>query len=693
MSNNFLLEVLTEDVPASLQLHACSAIKEAYENSLKTLNVSYNELNVFHTPRRLIVSIKGLPLSTLEQGVEKKGPLKDAPAKAVSGFLKSCKNYKEHEIIFKDIKGKLYYFFKQDDVEVNMEEKIKHITLDVLSSIKFKRSLFWNDSKVYWARPIRSIVAMFNQSFLSFSFAGVQSCKNTFGHMFLKDNCKIEFNSIDGYFNALVENKVMYNQDERVDYIIKNYNDIAEKRDFAILDENSKNENVKRVLKLIKTEVAYLVEYPFLLELDYNTSYTKELPADLIVETIEKNQKYLATFSKEDKELLNTFIIVSNNFAETNNIVSGNLKVVDARLKDALFFYKDDALKKPLHFYNKLEDIDFFKGLGNYQDKTKRELLLIKQLMLIIENNYQYSDIKDALSYLKVDIASSTVQELPEFQGTFSKYYLPLYGVEQEIANAIASQYKPVGNDDALPKAGLPSVVALASKLETLLGFFAIGKNTSGSGDVLGLRRNALGILRIILFYKLDIDLNEVFANYSKYSNVENINIDYAKDIKSFMVQRLYYYLRQSHNHYLIKAAFGYLETDDRFNILKGYKNLFLLEELEKQDKLDCLLAAYKRLYNINKSSNIQEGFSLNANLLQSSEEIELFNFLQELNQKQDAEEILASMCANIKLFDNFFDNVKVQDDNENIRNNRQLMVKIFVDKLQNIAYFQEIVA
>ncbi len=693
MSNNFLLELLTEDMPASLQLHACSAIKEAYENNLKTLNISYNKLDVFHTPRRLIVCIKGLPLSVIEQGAEKKGPLKDAPSKAVGGFLKSCGDYKEHEIIFKDIKGKPYYFFKQDDIELSMEEKIKHITLDVLSSIKFKRSLFWNSSKVYWARPIRSIVAMFNQSFLSLSFAGVQSCNHTFGHMFLKDNCKIEFNSIDGYFNSLVENKVMYNQDARVNYIIKNYNDIANKRGFATLDENSKNENVKRVLKLIKTEVAYLVEYPFLLELDYNTSYIEELPADLIVETIEKNQKYLATFSKEDKELLNTFIIVSNNFAETNNIVAGNLKVVDARLKDALFFYKDDALKRPSHFYNKLEDIDFFKGLGSYKDKTERELLIVKQLMLIVENNYQYSDIKDVLSYLKVDIASSTVQELPEFQGTFSKYYLPLHNVKQDIANAIASQYKPAGNDDALPSDGLPSIIALANKLETLLGFFAIGKNTSGSGDVLGLRRNALGVLRIILSYKIDIDLNEVFANYSKYSNIKITNIDYKKDIKSFVTQRLYYYLRQSHNHYLIKAAFAYLEHEDNFNILKGYKNLLLIEKLERQGKLDCLLAAYKRLYNINKSSNIESGFTLNPNLMQSTEETELFDFLQELNQKQDVEEILASMCANIELFNNFFDNVKVQDENKNIRNNRQLMVKTFVDKLQKIAYFHEIVA
>ncbi len=693
MNNKFLLEIITEDMPASLQLHAEECVKNLYQEKLKELNISFNELNVYHTPRRLIVYVSGLPFTAIEEGVEKKGPAEDANENAIQGFLRSCGDYKEHEIIKKEIKGKLYYFFKQDSKEASMQDKMVDLTLNVLSSVKFKRSMFWNETKTLWARPIRSLCAMFNEDFLNFSFAGVTSCNHTFGHMFLQNNKVIHFNSIEQYFKELEKNDVMYDQNQRIDYIIQGYNKIAEKRGFLKLNQKGNNENSLRVINLIKNEVAFLVEYPFLLELDYSTSYLKELPADLIVETIEKNQKYLATFAEQSNKLVNTFIIVSNNLSSINYIVEGNLKVVDARLKDALFFYKDDIEKEPNYFYDKLQHIDFFKKLGSYQDKTKRELMVLESLIEELKPNFSFEQIKEDLQYLKIDIASATVQELPDFQGTFSKYYLPLKGVEYSRAVAISTQYKPAGNEDALPQEGLPAFVALAVKLETLLGFFAIGKNTSGSGDVLGLRRNALGALRIILDYKLNINLSKVFKAYSNKCELSTQEQNYQSLLQSFISQRIYYYLRQNYNHYLIKASFAYLENnEDNFNILTGYNNLLILEKLEQEGKITKLVAIYKRLYNISKSLNSVTDHKIDENILQTNYEVDFAKLVESIKGENNKLNMLNNLYEKADICNNFFDNVVVNDSNVNIKQNRQKMVQLLVGKLQEVANFHEIV-
>ncbi|KJV81742.1 glycine--tRNA ligase, beta subunit [Rickettsia hoogstraalii str. RCCE3] len=660
--SELLLELFSEEIPAFMQKNA----EEGYLNIFTKIfeeNEIFGKVQLFAGPRRITLHATHLPKVTLPKEEEIKGPSIEAPEVAINGFCK-VHNVSKLELSTKLINNQLYYFFIKKTEEREIKEILPEIIIEAINKYSWAKSMFWGDYKIKWIRPLRNILCIFDGEVLPLQFGHLTANNITYGHR-LTDNKKLEVTGFEDYRNKLLENNVVLERTKREE-IIKT----------GLLLANSQNLNIKEDARLIE-EVAGLSEFPVVL-LGKIPQKFLELPKEVLISSMRTHQKYFCLFDKIGN-FAQYFLFVSNGrFANAELVIKGNEKVLSARLSDALYFYKQDIAKTLESRLGKLEAVTFHAKLGNLREKIDRIIKICKH---IAPNN---KDLITAAKLCKSDLVSEMVGEFPDLQGIMGYYYAKHEGLNEEIAAAIRDHYKPQGLSDNVPS-GNAALLALADKLDSLVGLMIAGEAPTGSGDPYALRRQALGIIRIILENKLELNLNDlIIFSLKLYGNSADKDL-----ITSFFEERAKFYFKNEYDILLINAVLDLNFVDTKFK-LEALKE-FLIEDAGKQ-----LLNAYKRASNIIGNQKITG--LVDTSLFSTQPEKELFEVIQKISPQiidsiadKDYKKALNLLSSLLVPITSFFDNVLVNDPDPKIAENRLLLLQDICDLFDKIAKFNRL--
>ena len=613
---DLLFEVFSEEIPARMQAQAAEDLRKLVTQALVDRGLTYEGAASFATPRRLALHIAGLPTQQPDVREEKKGPRVGAPEAAVQGFLKSAglTSLDQATIESDPKKGEFY---------VAIVEKKGGATIDVLAEVlpsvlknfPWPKSMRWGVSSskpeaLRWVRPLHSIVATFGPEteepeIVPFTLDGVSVGDITYGHRFLAPG-PIKVRRFDDYVSALEKAKVVLDPARRKEIILADAKDLAFAQGLELVEDEG-----------LLNEVAGLVEWPVVLMGEFDEAFL-DIPAEVIRATIRANQKCFVLKKRDAKDgaLANKFLLVSNIVATDNGkaIAAGNGRVVRARLSDALYFWETD--RKPLPDYadkavkpldQRLEklkamNVVFHEKLGTQGARVERIVALAQHLAKLV--GADAAKAARAATLAKADLMTEVVGEFPETQGLMGRRYALLQGEDASVAAAIEEHYKPQGPSDYVPSDPVSLSVALADKLDTLAGFWAIDEKPTGSKDPYALRRAALGVIRMVLENDLRLRLDAVVTT-AQGALPGGANAGARVDLLAFLADRLKVYLRdKGARHDLIDAVFALDGQDDLLMIVKRVEALAAFLDTEDGKNL---LAGYKRAANILKAEEKKE--------------------------------------------------------------------------------------
>ena len=509
---DLLLELFSEEIPARMQARAAEDLRKLVTDRLVDAGLVYEGARAFVTPRRLALSVHGVPVRQEDVREEKKGPRVGAPESAIAGFLKAAglKSIGEAKVQ-PDKKGDFYVAVIEKPGRGAIEV-IGEILPEVIEKFPWPKSMRWGvQSKepgaLTWVRPLHSIVATFgpeteDPDVVPFSVGGITAGNETRGHRFLAPE-PFTVRRLADYQQKLDRAKVVLDAERRRDIILTEAKQLAFAQGLELIEDEG-----------LLAEVAGLVEWPVVLMGAFDEGFLR-IPEEVIRATIRNNQKCFVLRDAAHAKLVNKFILVSNIEAEDGGkaIVAGNERVIRARLSDAKFFYETDLKTRLEDRLPKFKNIVFHEKLGTQWERIERIELLAAELALLVGADVEKA--KRAARLCKADLLTEVVGEFPELQGLMGKYYAEEQGEDEAVAHACEDHYKPRGPDDLVPTDPVSITVALADKIDTLMGFWAIDEKPTGSKDPFALRRAALGIIRIILETKLRLRLTpelDVFA-------------------------------------------------------------------------------------------------------------------------------------------------------------------------------------
>ena len=602
MIKPLLIEILTEELPAIPFLKELPQIEKKWLNILQEYKLAC-EFSFFYTPRRLILWHREFKVKQDDEIKEIFGPpikiaYKDGkPTNAAFGFAKKCKVDLDQITTITQPKGDVLYF-KQEIKGKYSKDLLNEMVNKFLKSLDFGKSMRWGSLKESFIRPIRNICAILGDELVDIEAFGVKSSKKTYGH-FMVSTQAIDIDFAGEYFCKIDKNGVIIYPDERKTKILNEIKLIQQQYNIKV-----------EIDKDLLDEIVVLTEYPTALIGDFDKQFLV-LPQEVIVTSMKEHQRYFAVY--ENGKITNKFIVVSN--AKTNNfskIISGNEKVLRARLQDALFFWEQD-LKQGLN-YEGLQHISFMDKLGSVYDKEIREIKIAK--ILANQFNLDYEKITQAILYSKADLLTNMVYEFTELQGIMGYYYAKEMGFDKEIYTAIKQQYLPNSHNSLLPSNLFSAIVSLSNKLDNIFALFSIGVIPSGNKDPFALRRSAIAVIRICIEYKLDLDLyfimNQVQNNYK--------NLD--KKIIDFFSDRLFKFFTDI-NPSVIKAVLK--SNDQEFNIYEIYQKIQALNPIVDSSDYKELSQTFKRVANIIKDFDFNTQITLDAKLFSLKEEINLY--------------------------------------------------------------------
>ena len=543
MNNYLLFEVGVEELPSRFVSSTLDQIKNNLTKMFNENRIQFDDIKTYGTPRRLTFIVENISerQSNLEEEV--KGPSKkialDADGnftKPALGFMKS-KGLKEEDVVFK-IVGKDEYIFgtiRQEGKETS--EVLKTILPEAVKNVTFPKAMRWGGRNMRFARPIRWMVTLLNDKVFEIDLEGIKSSNVTKGHRFLGQS-EFEVNSLEDYLTKLEENFVILDQDKRKELIRKQCIEVA----------NSLGGEVEFDEDLLE-EVTHLVEYPTAFYGEFNEDYAK-LPKEVVTTPMQQHQRYFPVV--KDGKLLPNFIAVRNgNDYRIDKVKAGNEKVLVARLEDALFFYKEDTKNSLESYTEKLKSVVFQAKLGTVYDKTLRIENLSSNIIDLLNLQQDKEDAKRAAKLCKSDLVTNMVFEFTELQGIMGREYAKVSGENEAVCEAIFEHYLPRFAGDILPKTNAGIALAIADKLDSIAGFFAIGIQPTGSQDPYALRRQALGVLNILMDSKIDIDLKElVKLSLDNYSNLEFNKEEVINSIMEFFKERIKNLFRYSFSSY-----------------------------------------------------------------------------------------------------------------------------------------------
>jgi len=735
-----LLEILSEEIPARMQPRAADDLKRLVTNGLKDAGLEFSRAEAFATPRRLALVVEGLPLKAEGKKIERRGPKVGAPEKAIQGFLQSIGLESVEQAEIRETDRGAFYFHTDLIPGLPTARAVIEAIDPVLEKFPWPKSMRWGSGNANWVRPIHNILAIFDGEIIGADFNLVRTAGNvispqpgtrieagnqTYGHRFMAPK------------PLAVKDFADYREKLRNAYVILDAGERTE-RMLADADERAEAEGLKlRNDPALAAEVAGLVEWPVALMGRIDDAFM-DLPPEVLTESMRAHQKYFALETKGGA-LAPRFIVIAN--TETGDggkaVIAGNERVLRARLADARFFWDQDRREKLESRVARLREITFHARLGTVAEKTDRMESLAAELSAFIPGCDRNAATR-AAHLSKADLVTGMVGEFPELQGVMGRYYALHDGESAEVADAIAEHYAPKGPNDRCPTAPVSVAVALADKIDSLVGFFAIDEKPTGSRDPFALRRAALGVIRIVTENRLRLPLYDVIqvalrlhsfhgtedwmqsvaAAAAKFEAMEEGGTGFlepgaeipigkyvAYELLSFFADRLKVQMReQGVRHDLIEAVFATPRPeggreDDLVRLLSRVDALTAL--LGTEDGAN-LLTAYRRAANIvaieEKKDKATHDGAVDAELLREPEEKRLNDMLREeesalegmlAGEKYgDAMAALASLRGPV---DAFFDRVTVNCDDARLRANRLRLLSRIRAALNRVADFSRV--
>jgi glycyl-tRNA synthetase beta chain len=552
-----------------------------------------------------------------------------------------------------------------------------------LASISWKKSMKWSDHSLMWGRPLRSIYALFNGKKIAFQFDHLESSDEIIIEQDLDSKSK-KIKNFKDYNSLLRSNNIVLDHNEREKIILKKINSTSKSKDY------------KEILnsKLLE-EVVNIVEDPNVLLVHFNKEYLK-IPQEIIISTLEKHQRYFPIFDSRGR-LTNNFFVVANKKDEKKFIIIGNKRVVEARLADAKFFWDKDRSKNLIKQIANLKTVTFYEKLGTIYDKTQR----IRKLaaMLSDDLNLNKEKIQIAASISKSDLCSDLVGEYPELQGVMGKYFALSQGFEEDVANSISDHYLPTGLTSELPKKPFSYSISIVDKIDTLVGFFVIDEKPTSSKDPFALRRAAIGLLRIIIENKLVFKLRDLIGYSMRLYEEQGVEIKNEKteqQVLDFIKERMRNVLKLKNiKPDIIEASISSHAGD---NFLDLYKKTLLINKYKNKGIGLNAISSYKRAANILDKSGKGITGRPDAVLFRKDEEKILHEKINEIRKaftvkddNKDYESLLIKLSDTKESTDNFFDNVVVNDENQDIKNNRLELLKMFCNTFDNFIDFSKL--
>jgi glycyl-tRNA synthetase beta chain len=756
---DLLFELFSEEIPARMQAKAADDLRRMVTDRLVAEGLVYDGAKAFATPRRLALTVHGIPSRQADLKEERKGPRVGGPQAAIAGFLKSAGLASLDEAIIQRDP-------KKGDFYVALIEKPGRATIDVLAEIlpvvirtfPWPKSMRWGERSaksgaLSWVRPLHAVTATFGleteaPDVVKFAVDGIEAGQTTFGHRFMAP-AAISVRRFEDYEAKLLDAKVVLDAERRKDSILEDAKELAFAQGFELVEDHG-----------LLDEVAGLVEWPVVLMGSFDKEYLS-IPSEVIRATIRNNQKCFvvrqasspsphprplpAASGGRGDVLANKFILIANIEASDggNAIVAGNERVIRARLSDAKFFYETDLKTRLEDRLPKFDSIVFHEKLGMQAERIKRIERLAGELASLVGADVE--KIQRAAHLAKADLLTEVVGEFPELQGLMGKYYALAQGEDASVAAACEEHYKPQGPNDRVPTDPVSVAVALADKIDTLVGFWAIDEKPTGSKDPYALRRAALGVIRLILESKLKVRLQKIlvhplrfalihanlaeqwrlkqqraeenptlapqFATLARHATeignrfrfnaaVQADEMPVIEDLLSFFADRLKVQLReQGARHDLVDAVFALEGQDD---LLMVVRRVEALGKFLDTDDGENLLAGTKRAANILRIEEKKDGRGYDGApvpaLYSLPEEKTLANAIDlakaDASLAVEKEDFAAAMGAIAKLrpaVDAFFDKVKVNDDDPQVRENRLKLLNRIRAATRAVADFSRI--
>jgi glycyl-tRNA synthetase beta chain len=695
--SELLLEIFCEEIPSGMQARAGEDLQRLVTDGLKEAGLEFNSAKNFCGARRLTLVIEGLPDKSPDVSDERKGPRVGSPDKAIEGFLRAAGlgSVDDAEIVSDEKKGD-YYVARIEKQGRATSDVIAELVPAVVRQFPWPKSQRWGAGKLRWVRPMHSIICLLGGSVVPFDVDGIKSGNETLGHRFLSEGA-ITVSDFADYEKKLRDAHVILEAEERQKLILDGALAAAKMASLELVEDAT-----------LLAEAAGLVEWPVVLMGAFDEEFL-DVPPEVIITAIKKHQKCCSLRDGKSGKLANRFILISNLIADDGgkSIIDGNERVVRARLSDAKFFWDQDCQHSLESRLPKLNDLIFHEKLGTVHDKAHAIARLAMDLSEAIPGTNK-KQCEQAAILAKADLVTDMVGEFADLQGLMGKYYAANDGLPEEVGEAIAQHYSPLGPTDTVPTAPVSIVTALCDKLYSLVGFFGIDERPTGSRDPYALRRAALGIIRIVLENEMRLNLTPWFTRTAEvYRDIgENVlknwtdAYDVNEELLSFFADRLKVYLRdRGARHDLIDAVFSLGGQDDLLMIVARIDALGKF--LETDDGAN-LLAGVKRAQNIlrieeKKDSKIYNG-APDEQLLKDTEEKALASAVSEATkaasaavEKENFEGAMGAM-ANLRApVDAFFDNVTVNADDSALRENRLKLLNQIREATLAVADFSKI--
>ncbi|MBV9460686.1 MAG: glycine--tRNA ligase subunit beta [Bradyrhizobium sp.] len=694
---DLLLELFSEEIPARMQAKAADNLRRMVTDRLVAEGLVYEGAKAFATPRRLALTVHGIPARQADLKEERRGPRVGGPDAAIQGFLNATGLSSISEAkIQPDKKGDFY---------IALIEKKGRDTIDVLAEMlpvivrtfPWPKSMRWGarsakSGSLNWVRPLHAITATFGleteePDVVKFDVDGIAAGQTTFGHRFMAP-AAISVRRFEDYQEKLLQAKVVLDPERRKDTIVTDAKQLAFAQGFELVEDQT-----------LLDEVAGLVEWPVVLMGSFDQDYLA-IPGEVIRATIRNNQKCFVVSDPRTGKLTNKFIVTANIEATDGGkvIVAGNERVIRARLSDAKFFYETDLKTKLEDRLPKFEQIVFHEKLGTQAERVKRIEGFAAEIAPLVGADVEKA--KRAAKLAKADLLTEVVGEFPELQGLMGKYYAQAQGEDASVAAASEEHYKPQGPNDRVPTDPVSVTVALADKIDTLVGFWAIDEKPTGSKDPYALRRAALGVIRLIIENGLRLPIRKAANSAIAGLSVKSDTASLPSDLLSFFADRLKVQLReQGARHDLVDAVFSlggqddlllvvrrvealgkFLDTDDGKNLLAGTKranNILSIEE--KKDKRTFDGAPVPALYSLPEEKALADAIDL----AKVEASVAVMN--------EDFAAAMSYMATLRPAVDAFFDKVKVNDDDPKVRENRLKLLGEIRSATRAVADFSKI--
>lgn len=673
---NFLFEIGVEELPARYVNQAEEDLKQIISQELLNERIKFSNIKSFSTPRRFAVIVENI--AEMQEDLHKKsiGPsiniaYKDgALTKAGEGFIKSQNALIDDIKIIENEKGK-YIFIEQFINGLKTRDLLPKILDSVLRKIEFEKNMKWSDREFRFARPIKWFVTILNGEILPFEFEGIKSSNITRGmRIFASQNIILEYEN--DYENMLEQNVVIPSREKRRQRILDSVHENCEQDGDRVI-----------VNGYLLDEVVNLVEYPYAIKGEFNSDYLN-LPEDMITITMETHQRYFPVLDSNGI-LTNKFVLIRNANEYSEIVKKGNEKVIEPRLADAKFFFDEDLKNKFSDNILRLKEVVFQKDMGTIYDKVERSLDIAKFLITKLGLESREENILRTVELAKADLVTNVIgeKEFTKLQGFMGQVYAERQGENASVSKGIFEHYLPRYQGDILPTTLEGAIAGISDKIDTVVGCFCVGLKPTSSKDPYALRRAVQGIIIVALEMKLEINYEELISKalsvFSGSKEVKEENVE--KEILEFFRQRLINVLSDKYSKDLISYEIG-LEKD----ITKLDYKLSVLSKLSKTDEFNIMINLLKRVKNIIKDNKL-DSLDVNTDLFESEEEYELMSVINKFEsiKNEDFEVQTKEILGNAFVVNNFFDNVMINVENNEKKNNRIAILTILMKSIDSV--------